>query len=144
MRHRTSYATPAILATLMLMGAGCVHPHHHPQNSSPRVVRNHESGPPAHAPAHGYRKAHRSHGVELVFDVALGTYIVVGYPHHYFHGNRFYKRMGGDWYVSVNFRSGWAIARVEGLPVELRKISKHAGKKSHERHKRGHPAKHGR
>ena len=137
MDSRTSLAS-VIVVGLALAGSGCVrHHHHHP---APVVVEKRETGPPAHAPAHGHRRKHAEQAVELVFDSGLGVHVVVGHPDHYHHGSRYYKRVRGHWYVSTRFHGGWTVVKVDRLPKALRKAARHAHRKAH-RHP--HPAKHG-
>lgn len=77
-------------------------------------------GPPPHAPAHGYRRKHRS-GVELVYDAGLGAYVVVGYPGVYFHDGHYYRLHDGRWHVGVELDGPWRPAPPRALPPGLRK-----------------------
>ena len=79
------------------------------------------NGPPAHAPAHGYRHKQVC-GVELVFDTGLGLYVVVGHPDHYYCDGHFYRFVGGVWQTSVEFHSGWIVTTGKPLPSGLRGI----------------------
>lgn len=77
-------------------------------------------GPPPHAPAHGYRDKHR-HGQRLVFDAALGVYVVAGLPYHYFHDGHYYRFHGGIWEASVHPKGPWRHISKKRLPPGLRK-----------------------
>ena len=65
-------------------------------------------GPPSHAPAHGYRAKHQgSHGsgeIDLVFDSALGVYLVVGVPDRYYWNGHYLRIEGGQWAASVELK----------------------------------------
>ncbi len=75
-------------------------------------------GPPAHAPAHGYRRKQVS-GVELVFDSGSGVYVVVGHPNHYYHDSYFYRQTGTMWEMSLKLDSGWLSVSGKPLPPGL-------------------------
>ena len=75
------------------------------------------SGPPAHAPAHGYRRQHLC-GFELVFDVGLGVYVAVGATDVYYHTGYFYRCRGGVWEISLKCVT-WEVAGIEKLPPGL-------------------------
>ncbi|MEJ2760132.1 MAG: hypothetical protein P8126_00955 [Gammaproteobacteria bacterium] len=77
-------------------------------------------GPPPHAPAHGYRYDY--HGHELLYDRALGAYIVTGRPGVYFYGGTYYRYERNHWYYSRSLDKGWQMRRGErGLPPGLAK-----------------------
>jgi hypothetical protein len=123
--------------------SGCAVPHHHGRPPHPRQTVVRKSGPPPHAPAHGYRHKHRSsHGdVQLVFDSGMGVYVLVDLPDHYFHGDRYFKHVKGAWYSSVRLDRDWVVISARKIPKGLVKhYAKGRGKKKgHSRH----PAKHG-
>ncbi len=82
---------------------GCVYHHPHAHRQARVESHAHKPGPPPHAPAHGYR--HKRHsGPELVFDSALGVYMVVGHEHHYFHDGHYLRRHDGVWRLSWTHR----------------------------------------
>jgi hypothetical protein len=99
------------------------------------------TGPPAHAPAHGYRHKRRHQGHDLVFDLSLGAYAVVGWDGHFFHDGRFYRQASAGWELSVRLDGGWSPVELEHVPTRLaRNVHRHAHqKKNKQRH---HPAKH--
>ena len=76
------------------------------------------NGPPAHAPAHGYRNK-RVCGVEVVFDTGRGVYIVVGMPDHYYYDGYFYRLRTGVWEMSLKPDTGWAKVSIGSLPSGL-------------------------
>ena len=101
------------------------------------------SGPPPHAPAHGYRRKHRSGAAEidLVFDSGMGVYVVVGVPNHYYWDGHYLRIDDGRWYASAELKGHWKLRSSDSLPPGLRK--KHAKHHKHKKHPgRGHgPAK---
>ena len=104
----------ASLTTLLLSSAGClVVDGGHRGPPPPRAA-----GPPPHAPAHGYR--HQHHGHDLVFDSALGVYVVVGLPELWFLDGRYFRWYGERWEVGAEVGGPWRAARLESVPVKLR------------------------
>jgi len=100
------------------------------------------SGPPPHAPAHGYRHKQRdSHGqdVELVFDSGLGVYVVVGMQGVYYWDGAFIRVDGDQWYASFSLDDGWEPQRVSDLPPGLQTKQYRVGKKG--KKPKAHPAK---
>jgi hypothetical protein len=77
-----------------------------------------KGGPPAHAPAHGYRRKQVA-GMELVFDSSLGLYVVVGLSDHYYSDGYFYRLRGGLWETSQKPDIGWKVVSESSLPVGL-------------------------
>ena len=82
-------------------------------------------GPPAHAPAHGYRKKHQD-GTNLVYDSGLGLYGVVDFPGVYHFDNKYFRYLDGRWQVRVALRDAWVSATTRDVPASLKK--KHPGK----------------
>jgi len=76
------------------------------------------NGPPAHAEAHGYRRKQIA-GVEMVFDSALGLYVVVGYPDCYYCDGYFYRLNDAVWEMSLQPDHGWTYISVRSLPRGL-------------------------
>jgi hypothetical protein len=132
------------LLSLLLAALGpsaCIHGSHpHTRPSPGHDAREARRGPPPHAPAHGYRHKHDvAHGgVDLIFDSGLGVYVVVGWPDHYWHLDRYYRFANGLWMVSARIDGGWADCEPGRIPDGLRE--KHARAKGHWKH----PAKHAR
>lgn len=86
-------------------------------------VKPYKHGPPPHAPAHGYRHRHQ-HGVEMVFDTAVGAYIVVGHPGiYFFNGIYFHKDTKGFWKSAKHFKGPWHMKDVRKLPMKLKNKS---------------------
>lgn len=124
---------------LALAAPGCVTHHVHERvvvRDDVHAQRGH--GPPAHAPAHGHRRKHRDAEprVAVVFDGALGVYVVVGRHDHYWDGSHYLRWTGRDWEVSVSLDRGWTVVAFDDVPPGLR--AKHAGRRG----KGPHPAKH--
>ncbi|MGE5295404.1 MAG: hypothetical protein ACM3VT_11305 [Solirubrobacterales bacterium] len=80
-------------------------------------VRSGSGGPPAHAPAHGYRRQHIC-GFELVFDVGLGLYVAVGMTDVYYHEGHFYRCRNGVWEISIGAVT-WEPVVIEKMPGSL-------------------------
>ena len=92
-------------------------------------------GPPAHAPAHGYRRKTK-HGVEIEFDSGLGVHVVVGIPDHYFFDDLYYRYQDGSWQVSARFDNAWISISDSKLPSGLQTKAGHY--KYKQKHSKGH------
>lgn len=86
--------------------------------ASPTPTVSTSGGPPAHAPAYGYRRKHVE-GMELVFDSSLGLYVVVGFSDHYYNDGYFYRLRGGLWEMSKKPDIGWKVVSASSLPMGL-------------------------
>lgn len=107
------------------------------------VVRSEGSGPPPHAPAHGYRHKQR-HGdaeVDLMFDSGLGVYVVVGIPNRYYWDGVYLRLDDGQWYASAKLDGGWAPTRTSNLPPGLQKKTHKAARGKPGKGKKAAPAK---
>ena len=81
-----------------------------------------ETGPPDHAPAHGYHKKHGNSNVVLVYDSDLDVYVVSDHDDCYYTAGQFYRRVEGAWEWSVCIDGPWkAVAHRNDLPPGLRK-----------------------
>lgn len=89
--------------------------------------REARTGPPPHAPAHGYRHKH-SNGVELVYQSSTGVYLVAGYSNYYFYNNKYFRLKNGSWEASVHLDRSWKQVSEKKLPPGLQK-KKNKGKK---------------
>lgn len=130
----------AVAAIASLSGCHGVGHGHHARSHPVHVDK---PGPPPHAPAHGYRHKHAA-GVDLIFDVGLGVYAVVGHSGVYFNDRHFLRRHGDSWRIAKNLSGPWHGASEGFVPPGLR--AKHHKKHKHHGHgkKNGHgPAKHG-
>ena len=96
-------------ALLALSTQGCV-VHHH--------THDRHVGPPPQAPAHGYYYDHD--GVTLVFEKSLGSYVVEGHTHHYYHRSRYYRFADNGWQMAVRIGGPWNVVAVASVPVSLR------------------------
>ena len=85
-----------------------------------------KGGPPAHAPAHGYRKKHPQ-GPDLVFDSGLGVYVAVGIADLYFHNDSFFRLSSGQWEISVGYEGPWSVSTIAKVPPGLQKKGKGIG-----------------
>ncbi len=111
MSFKTITSFVVTCACILLMTASCSR---HRVYHKPTVSTGH--GPPAHAPAHGYRRKH-VHGMELVFDSGRGVYVVVGLSDHYYHDGYFYRLRGSSWEMSLKPNSGWKVVSGKSLPM---------------------------
>ncbi|TDQ48382.1 hypothetical protein EV696_107118 [Permianibacter aggregans] len=120
-----------MLKTLSLVMAVCslaacvhhgpVHPAHGP------VIQR--SGPPPHAPAHGYR--HKQGGVDLSFDSGLGVYVVIGHPGYYFWDNLYWWYHDGFWRSSPSWGGSYiVVSEGKRVPPGLAKKHGHGHGKS--------------
>jgi len=75
------------------------------------------SGPPPHAPAHGYRRNHQGH--DLVFDSDLGVYLVVGLANVWFLDGAYFRISGDHWEMSAGTRGPWRVAAASTVPARL-------------------------
>jgi hypothetical protein len=79
-----------------------------------------KSGPPPHAPAHGYRSKYHQH--DMIYDSKIGAYIVVGWSDHYFDNDVYLRYRDGGWEFNVNLDNdrGWKHADDRIVPSKLR------------------------
>jgi len=114
MRFKTMTLASITVVILLLMTTSCsrYRAHHEP------IIITNKSGPPAHAPAHGYRRKH-VHGMELVFDSGLGVYVVVGLSDHYYHDGYFFRLRSGMWETCPKPDGHWKIVSHNSLPIGL-------------------------
>ncbi|MGB2866151.1 MAG: hypothetical protein WBC05_22650 [Sedimentisphaerales bacterium] len=113
MRFKTITSFAVISFCALLMTASCSR---YGVRHKPTVSKG--KGPPAHAPAHGYRRKHAA-GMELVYDSGRGVYVVVGLSDHYYHDGYFYRLRGGLWEMSLKPDGGWKAASEKSLPMGL-------------------------
>ena len=83
-----------------------------------RPVPGRGHGPPAHAPAHGLRHKYVE-GVELIFDVGMGVYVVVGCVDHYYYDGYFFRLHGDVWEISLYPDRDWGPLGHRSLPPGL-------------------------
>ena len=119
MRFKSITLALAALIVILLLTTSCSRYRAHP---GPVIITN-ESGPPAHAPAHGYRRKH-VHGVELVFDSGLGLYVVVGRTDHYYHDGYFFRFRSGIWERCPEPDGHWKVTSHNSLPIGLQAKAK--------------------
>jgi hypothetical protein len=99
------------------------------RNGPPGAV--HETGPPPHAPAHGYRHRHQRDGVELVFDAGRGVYVVVGLPACYFLDGVYYRRISKKWEKATGIEGDWKPVGRDRIPAGLRSEADDGNERSH-------------
>ena len=133
--------TPSLLCALIavIVLPSCVSHHRQHEGGMPPNAVLRRSGPPPHAPAHGYRHKHHHHGVEMVFDAGLGAYVVVGWEDVFFLGDHFYRLNQAGWEISLRLDGGWTSIDTHRLP---RGLGKQAHKAKRHRGRHGPPAKH--
>jgi hypothetical protein len=109
-----------LIPTCMLIAAcgGSVHYSTADKAEVPEV----STGPPPHAPAHGYRHKHHG-GEELVYRSDIGVYVVVGYPDYYFKRDRYYRLNRDSWEFSLSLEGKWKPVSRKKLPKGLRDIN---------------------
>ncbi|MHC4510454.1 MAG: hypothetical protein ACYTAO_16120 [Planctomycetota bacterium] len=111
MKRRLSYLLAIILAWAPLTLISC-------HSVTIGIGSDHRHGPPPHAPAHGHRHKHR--GVDLIFDADWGVYVVVGFPRHYYHEGRYYRRHETRWQMGTRMKGPWKSVSENALPPGLR------------------------
>ena len=82
------------------------------------VETSKETGPPPHAPAHGYRQKHGN--TVLVYDSSLEVYVVSGRSDYYFQDNHYYHATHGGWEISTHIDGPWKPVSTKKLPKGLR------------------------
>ena len=113
MSYKTITSFVVTCACILLMTASCSR---YGVRHQPTVSRG--NGPPAHAPAHGYRRKQVA-GAELVYDSGRGVYVAVGLSDHYYHDGYFYRLRGGLWEMSLKPDADWKAASEKSLPMGL-------------------------
>ncbi|NIO28552.1 MAG: hypothetical protein GTO29_08365 [Candidatus Latescibacteria bacterium] len=108
-----------LIASVGIAFSACRSSVRYTHTATPKYKAKH-TGPPPHAPAHGYRHKHPD-GVELVYQSSIGVYIVTGYSHHYFCKDRYYRLNKGYWQYSVHIKGPWKPVSEKKLPPGLRK-----------------------
>lgn len=104
----------------------------------PAPSARHRSGPPPHAPAHGYR--HKHHGRELVFDTNLGVYAVVDLRDVWFLDGSYFRISGDGWEIGVGVDGPWRVSTLSAVPVRLReKRHPHGGPPGQTKKRGGKP-----
>ncbi len=106
-----------LVFTLSSCGSGRLRVRH---ESAPDQVVIVKSGPPPHAPAHGYRHKHEGK-VDMTYDSGLGVYIVAGAKDCYFHDDHYLRLAKAGWEVSFSLAGPWQSAATKSLPPGLAK-----------------------
>jgi len=118
--------TTILACTLTTLLGACAPYHHSYPHHDPGYDR---SGPPPHAPAHGYRKKMPNH--ELSFDTGVGVYVVLDSPGFYFWDDFYWRLRDGIWVRASVFDGPWLVVEEthRQLPPGLAK--KHGYGKDH-------------
>lgn len=131
MRRTIDLRRVQVLLVLALTSWGCSSVHYSRPAAKSRApgAPSHArgSGPPPHAPAHGYR-AKTVDDVEIVFDASLGVYLVAGMKGHYYYEGVYYRDRDGQWSLSAHLEGPWEATGKEKLPPGLRSKKKPKGK----------------
>jgi hypothetical protein len=90
----------------------------HPLGGARPVAK--QVGPPAHAPAHGYRQKHPTQNVDLVYDTNIGCYVVVGHAGVYFNDGLYFRLAGDNWQVTASLNDEWRMASARVVPKGLK------------------------
>jgi len=121
----------ALLVTAIIVLTGCIDTAGVRYDDSDRST--YKSGPPPHAPAHGYR--HKHHKKDMSYDSGLGAYVVIGKSEVYFDDGLYFRYRNGDWQASVNLDNGWYDTNKKVVPNKLWSYKdsdrKHVNKKDH-------------
>ncbi len=96
--------------------------------STGTAVTGKASGPPPHAPAHGYRHK-QANGVVLVYESKLGVYVVSGY-NNYYYDKSYYRSRSSGWQIAVNIDGPWKSVSTKKIP---RGLQKKKGKSKHKK-----------
>lgn len=127
------FAGAAFVLTSCSAGVSRRPPGHHHETVT--VV---QTGPPPHAPAHGYR--HKHQGVVLVFERDLDVYRVESHSGYYFYGSYFYRVNGGGWQASLGISGPWRNVPDYRLPGKL--LDHHYAQADKKHWKKNHKNKH--
>jgi len=79
---------------------------------------------PPHSPPNGYRYRYLDH--DLMFDIDLGAYIVLGFDGIYFYNNAYLRFDNGDWQAVDRLDDPWHRAQYQQVPTKLRDYRKNS------------------
>lgn len=116
--------------------AACTRTVVYKESSSGPVLVDEKNGPPAHAPAYGYRRNHADGDeVALVYDSTLKVYVVSGYDDCYYSSGQYFRFVAERWEWSVSMSGTWkVVANMNDVPVGLRQHHGHGNAKGHGKH----------
>ena len=108
------------LGAVLVIGVtnGCAKVVH--ESPAPPPVVSKRTGPPDHAPAHGYRRKHAQDDVAMVFDSGLGVYVVVDTPDCWWADSRYYRWRDGGWTIGAHISGPWVAVALDDVPTGLR------------------------
>jgi hypothetical protein len=110
----------ALLALPIALLVGCVgstavrydsHPHYEHSDVYYRT------GPPPHAPAHGYR--HHYHNHDMIYDSGIRAYLIVGMPDYYYDNGFYFRYSNIGWQFSGSLNDGWKVTDERRVPRTL-------------------------
>ena len=115
MRATNTFQALCLGALLGLTGCVSVHHDHEADRYEPDYAYDDDYDPPAYGPRY------RQYGVEHVYDVNLGVYTVVGYPHTYWSDGWYWRHAHGYWERCARPSGGrWSRADWAYVPHRLR------------------------
>ncbi len=134
---RSNQIMVAALLVVSAMSAACTRTVVYKESSSGGpVLIDEKNGPPAHAPAYGYRRNHSGgDDVVLVYDNRLEVYVVSGYDDCYYSSGQYFRFMSQHWEWSVSLGGTWKLVNNDhDLPSGLRHHHSHGKAKGHDKH----------
>lgn len=109
-----------LLALPIALLVGCVGSTAVRYDSYPRYEHAdvyYRSGPPPHAPAHGYR--HHYHNHDMIYDSGIRAYIIVGLPDYYYDNGFYFRYSDLGWQISGRLDGRWDITDERRVPKTL-------------------------
>ena len=120
----------ALVAAVILgssLGAACVVVKPSEKREAVVTQTPRGKGPPAHAPAHGYRRKFQQDGVTLELDTGRNVYVVIELEDVFFFEKRYFRCAEQRWFASARPDGGWVLVALADVPVGLRDYKpKHA------------------
>ena len=114
--------------------------HDHVSHGLHQLQHHGNHNPVDHTPInHGDRRHHQGH--ELIYNSAIGVYLVINQTDIYFHNNRYFRHHRGAWQSAKHLNNTWQAARHKNLPHKLRNSQykkKHSRKEKHNKHGKKH------
>jgi len=95
---------------------------------------HYKSGPPPHAPAHGYRYKHNKH--DMSYDTGLSVYVVLGKTDVYYDNGVYFRYRDNGWQVSLGLNNTWENTSKRAVPKKL-----YQSKVKKSKHQKEHPGK---
>ena len=125
----------AVLLIVSGMATACTRTVVYKEDSHGPILVDEKNGPPAHAPAYGYRRNHEGDDVVLVYDPTLKVYVVSDYDDCYYSSGQYFRFVSNQWEWSVSLGGTWKIvSRMSEVPPGLRDHHGHGKAKGHHKH----------